>query len=288
MNKKPFYFSIDFEDFSHDLKRSMGDPDPSSNEEALWKSYYKIQEISEQFLGGKKITFFVTGVLARKNPEVVKRIFDDGHEVACHYNFHDNIYLSNRKEFSNELDVAITAIAKIIGEKPLGFRAPNFSINADNIWAYEELAIRFKYDSSYRTSSDINDIVEKRKFIFDGNELYEFFIYGMPILGESFKIRCGGTFFRLFPSELTIKSMEQSFNLGHVPLLYMHPYELTDDFWVPWKDLKYISFNKRFINWARQYQWCKLGHGSVEKKLIDVCRYFEHQGPMKQLIEELF
>ena len=77
----------------------------------------------------------------------------------------------NREEFSNELDSAITAIDEIIGEKPLGFRAPYFSINADNIWAYEELAKRFVYDSSFKTSVHINETLNDGQFDFNGNKL---------------------------------------------------------------------------------------------------------------------
>ena len=120
MEKIPFYFSIDFEDYTHDLGRSIGNPKPESREKALELSYLRLQYFSERFFNGKKITFFVTGVLARKSPELIKRIFDDGHEIGCHYNFHDNINLTTREDFAYNLDAAIESIHEIIGEKPLG------------------------------------------------------------------------------------------------------------------------------------------------------------------------
>jgi len=82
MEKIPFYFSIDFEDYTHDLGRSIGNPEPESREKALELSYLRLQYFSERFFNGKKITFFVTGVLARKSPELIKRIFNDGHEIG--------------------------------------------------------------------------------------------------------------------------------------------------------------------------------------------------------------
>ena len=288
MEKIPFYFSIDFEDYTHDLGRSIGNPKPESREKALELSYLRLQYFSERFFNGKKITFFVTGVLARKSPELIKRIFDDGHEIGCHYNFHDNINLTTREDFANNLDAAIESIHEIIGEKPLGFRAPSFAIDEENTWAYEELAKRFVYDSSFRTSVHINETLNDGQFDFNGNKLYEFCIFGLPILQGNFVVRTGGTFLRLFPVRLTIKAMKKTKELGHTPLIYMHPYEITlnSDFWVSWKDLKYLKLPKRILKWARQVQWCKLGHRRVEKKLQDICELFEHQGPMKLLIDK--
>ena len=77
MEKIPFYFSIDFEDYTHDLGRSIGNPKPESREKALELSYLRAQYFSERFFNGKKITFFVTGILARKSPELIKKIFND-------------------------------------------------------------------------------------------------------------------------------------------------------------------------------------------------------------------
>jgi hypothetical protein len=288
MSKIPFYFSVDFEDFTHDLGRSIGNPEPESREKALKISYQRVQDFSQKFFGGKKITFFVTGILARKFPELVKKMFSDGHEIACHYNFHDNINLTNRHDFAENLDAAIESIKNATGENPLGFRAPNFAIDEENLWAYEELAKRFQYDSSYKTSAHISKTLEGGKLNIDKYSLYEFCIFCLPVLMGSFSIRTGGTFLRLFPSSLIIKAMHKTKELGHIPLLYIHPYELTlnRDFWVPWHDMKYLSFPKRIIKWARQVQWAILGHRGVEKKLSKICEHFEHQGPMRLLINK--
>ena len=43
MEKIPFFFSIDFEDYYHDKKRLMGHKDPTILKDPLWKSYEKIQ-----------------------------------------------------------------------------------------------------------------------------------------------------------------------------------------------------------------------------------------------------
>ena len=101
-------------------------------------------------------------------------------------------------------------------------------------------------------------------------------------------MKSGGTFFRLFPASYTLDTMKKSHELGHIPIIYMHPYELTlnKDFWISWQDYRYLSFFKRIYKWSRQTQWSHLGHYGVERKLEIICNSFEHKGPMRLLIEE--
>ena len=99
-------------------------------------------------------------------------------------------------------------------------------------------------------------------------------------------IRTGGTFFRLFPAKLTIKAMKQAYEKKHMPILYLHPYELLTDkeFWISWKDLRFMDLKPRLSFWLRQNQWSNLGHQTVERKLEKICKVFQHQGPMRELL----
>lgn len=286
--KLPFYFSIDFEDFYYDSLRALNIPNPQSKEKAMFVSYDRITEISKKYFQNRKMTFFVTGILAAKMPLLIKKIHSDGHEIACHYNYHDDINKSDREEFSTNLDIAIERIQDATGQKPLGFRAPNFAIDPENVWAYEELSKRFLYDSSYKTSKDIANLKNQKYFTFNNHRLEEFFIFGSSTIIKNFNIRSGGTFMRLFPVRLTLRTMYEANKLGHIPLIYMHPYELTlnHDFWMTWKDLNNLNLLKRIYTWTRQLQWSHLGHKSVDQKLSHICQYFEHQGPMKSLIKD--
>ena len=78
----------------------MGHKNPAILKDPLWKSYEKIQNLSNNFFNGKKITFFTTGVVARKAPDLLAKISKDGHEIGCHYNFHDSIHKTDKKDFS--------------------------------------------------------------------------------------------------------------------------------------------------------------------------------------------
>ena len=286
MKKIPFFFSVDFEDYYHDKKRQLGHGNPGILEIPLWKSYEKIQNLSKNLFNGKKITFFTTGIVARKAPDLLAKISKDGHEVGCHYNFHDSIHLSNRENFSKNLDIAIESIYKATGTLPKGFRAPNFDIKPNDLWAYEELAKRFDYDSSYITNDSLKNILPEGKFKFGNNNLYEFFIFSNPVLGKRFSLRSGGTFLRLFPAIFTINTMKKTYLKGHTPLLYMHPYEFLNDYeyWIPWKDFINLSLPNHLIKWSRQIQWLKVGNKGVFKKLEKIISVFEHQGPMKILL----
>ena len=286
MKKIPFYFSIDFEDSFHDVQRAIGHKSPGNKEVALYQSYEKIKYICKSYFNNKKISFFVTGILARQFPDLIKQIFNDGHEIGSHYNFHDRVSLSNRRDFANNLDISIKSIEKAIGEKPLGFRAPFFGIENHNLWAYEELAKRFAYDSSFRTSKPISKLKKFKDFEYKDFKLKEFFVYGKPILNTKFSIRTGGTFLRLFSANKTINIMKESFHRGHVPILYLHPYELllNHDFWLNWKDLEPLKTHKKTYYWLRQMQWSHLGHKSVENKIKKISNEFVHVGPMKLLL----
>lgn len=45
MNRLPFYFSIDFEDFSFDYKRENGSSPQTMNVDPLWTSYEEIKSV---------------------------------------------------------------------------------------------------------------------------------------------------------------------------------------------------------------------------------------------------
>jgi len=282
----PFYFSIDFEDFHYDVCRAIGHKNPKNKENALYESYESISKLTKKYFNHKKMTFFSTGILARQFPDLIKKIFDDGNEIGCHYNFHDRISDSNRQEFSRNLDEAITSIESATGEKPIGFRAPFFGIESNNLWAYEEIAKRFKYDSSYRISSKYSDNVLYNHLSKLGLDMKEFFVYEKPLLGNFLKIRTGGTFLRIFSSRMIIKIMQEANSKGHMPLIYLHPYEFNNKkkFWIKWNDLYSLSYLHRTIFWLRQMQWSHLGHSSVESKISHISKFFDHQGPMRQII----
>ena len=110
----------------------------------------------------------------------------------------------------------------------------------------------------------------------------------MPIFNKRIKVRSGGTYFRVFPVSIILKCLIKSYEMGHTPLIYLHPYELNNkkEFWTSWKDLNFLPIRKRIYWWIRQNQWYNFGNRNTIRKLEEICLVFEHQGVMKDLINK--
>ena len=104
----------------------------------------------------------------------------------------------------------------------------------------------------------------------------------MPIFKNYIKIKSGGTYLRVFTSKQIQNCMKNSYRLGHTPIVYLHPYELrAQEFWISWKKLNFLSLKKKSKWWLRQFQWLKLGHNNLEKKVEIICNEFDHIGAIR-------
>jgi len=96
-----------------------------------------------------KATFAVLGSVAEQHPELVKEIYDNGHEIASHAWSHKTLYALGRDAFEVEVKKSVELLKNITGEQPKGFRAPSFSIDNSTKWAFEVLEkYGFEYDAS--------------------------------------------------------------------------------------------------------------------------------------------
>ena len=104
LNMNKVYLTIDFEDWSHDFKRLLNiDVSASIRENAIYQSYEIINNFCKNLKQNSKITFFCTGILAQKYPDIIRQISKDGHEIACHYYFHDLVYQDQPNIFEKNL-----------------------------------------------------------------------------------------------------------------------------------------------------------------------------------------
>lgn len=99
-----------------------------------------------------KVTFFVLGrdVLIAENREIVQDIIKRGHEIANHTMNHftnPSFSLLPRAKKVEEIAHAEEAIFKTTGSKPIGFKAPAYSIN----------------------DGELFDILEKREYLYDSS-----------------------------------------------------------------------------------------------------------------------
>jgi len=111
LNKKIF-LTIDFEDLYFDYKRSLKIKENKEfKEKALWESYQFISTRLELIKKNLKITFFCTGILANKFPDLIKRISRDGHEIACHYFYHDYANKDKINNFEENINFALESLS---------------------------------------------------------------------------------------------------------------------------------------------------------------------------------
>ncbi len=93
-----------------------------------------------------RATFFVQGMVAEKYPELVAEIYKSGHEIGCHGYSHKTLHDLGEAGFEDDVKKALVYLRKY---RPIGYRAPSFSLNEDTIWALQILnKYGFQYDSS--------------------------------------------------------------------------------------------------------------------------------------------
>ncbi len=80
-----------------------------------------------------KATFFVLGTWAEQNPDIMKRIVADGHEIGNHSYNHTHYTAMSQNEMLSDIDKCSKAIKDASGISPILFRAPSGDYNNDVI-----------------------------------------------------------------------------------------------------------------------------------------------------------
>src|SRR5258705_1697622 len=181
---------------------------------------------------GVRATFFVLGLAAEAFPDLVRRIRDDGHEVASHGYSHRPVYGMRPEEFRDDLRRSIALIEDAAGMRVLGYRAPDFSIRGGDLWALEILAEeRVRYDSSIfpfagpRYGVRAAFTLPFRVLPACGSEFVEFPLATFECLGLRLPA-AGGGYFRLFPYRASSSAITRLNRRGGPVTSYFHPYEL--------------------------------------------------------------
>jgi polysaccharide deacetylase family protein (PEP-CTERM system associated) len=94
-------------------------------------------------------TFFVRGDQALQHPALVRGIAAAGHEVAAQLMTAARLADLSPEEFGRQLQQCKTLLEDVAGQRIVGFRAPDFSLTRETLWALDEVVRRgFEYDSS--------------------------------------------------------------------------------------------------------------------------------------------
>ncbi len=85
---------------------------------------------------GVKATFFVVGHRAKKYPELVRKIHQEGHIIGNHSFSHAQFKNRSRSQFQNEILRTEKIIANLVGYRPKLIRPPYGDVNEDQVkWA---------------------------------------------------------------------------------------------------------------------------------------------------------
>ena len=138
--------TFDIEDWFH--ADNLAEVLPRGDWEAFEPRVQRNTEDLLDLLGetGATATFFVLGWIARRYPRLVRRMVDEGHEVASHSDRHRHLYAMSSAELRRDLAAARESLEQVTGRPVLGIRAPSFSISDSVLDCLAEAG--YWYDSS--------------------------------------------------------------------------------------------------------------------------------------------
>jgi polysaccharide deacetylase family protein (PEP-CTERM system associated) len=222
--------SVDFEDWHQLIRRRVGAPSWQLPGPALARQTETLLDLLDEL--NAKATFFVLGMAARAHPHLLEAITQKGHEIGCHGDAHLPVHSQTREQFGADLKAARTTIEKLTGKRPVGYRAPAFSITRATPWAYDVLAAEgFGYDASQHDTPTIRDRAVADSAgphplqVQAGATLWEFPV-AVWRAGPAGGIRIpvgGASYWHLLPTPVLLTGLEHA---GPLAGLYLHPYEL--------------------------------------------------------------
>lgn len=224
-----------------------------------------------------KATFFILGWVAENNPQVVKKIYARGHEIASHGFWHKIVAHQTPSDFKSDMNRSVEVLEQTTGEKVLGYRASSASIQP---WMFDLIAeAGLIYDSSYFPVSyhDVYGCVEgmspSRGIERLPNGLWEVKFSSLAI-GKALLPWSGGGYFRLLPYGLFRWGAKHIQDSTQCFQFYAHPWEFDPE-------------APRLENLKSRYYWRRyvgLTHTCARfRKLLVDFRFI----PIRQALKEL-
>lgn len=178
---------------------------------------------------GVRATFFVLTKVAERYADLIRAVHDAGHEVASHGHGHELLPTITPGQFEQDVSRSVEILTRITGRRPIGYRAPAFSVIESTRWAGPILS-----DLGFTYSSSVFPIKHPRYGIPNAPA----YIHRWP---ECSLIECppatlhrfnrnwpvaGGGYMRLLPGALVRYAIRRINAECRPAVLYMHPYEL--------------------------------------------------------------
>jgi len=176
-----------------------------------------------------RCTFFTVGNVARAYPDLVRRLVDGGHEIACHGSEHTTLDKHDAASFRRDVERCLEDFHRAGARRVSGFRAPCGSLVPSTAWAWQVVAdMGFTYSSS---------IVPVKHPLFGWPDFpvpptrVEAGIWEIPVtVGGPFKLPfAAGTYFRMLPFSLVRHLMRRRMDAGEPLVGYFHPYDIDTE-----------------------------------------------------------
>src|SRR3569833_1028599 len=155
---------------------------------------------------GVKATFFTLGGVAQRHPALIRRIVEQGHELASHGWDHQRVFTMDAASFGADLARTRATLEDAGGVAVTGYRAPSFSLDRRTPWAHRVLAEQgYAYSSSVApVRHDHYGWPEAPRFAhrpLADADLIEVPVTVAEVAGR--KLATGGGYFRQLPAALT-------------------------------------------------------------------------------------
>lgn len=136
--------TFDFDALSPWLQLTTSSPSAISRGELGPIGVERIRRILQEY--GIEASFFTPGHTALAYPDQVESLVADGHELAHHGWVHESLSPLSDEEERSVIERGLSALEKVGGVKPVGFRAPGWDLSYRTIDLLVEYG--FSYDSS--------------------------------------------------------------------------------------------------------------------------------------------
>lgn len=211
----PHLLSVDLEDWYLDVASVAVTPSAAAN--ALARQLAALERILDDT--GVRATFFVLGTTAERYPQHIARLHAAGHEIASHGYRHIKLHDIDRHSFERDIARSAQVLANITGVRPIGYRAPYFSLErADAADAYRALA-----DHGYRYSSSMRGKAAPVR-----SQVQEIPSSAFSIAGWTMPFG-GGGYWRLLPDAAVVGIIGAHDKRGARVATYLHPHELDSE-----------------------------------------------------------
>ena len=180
---------------------------------------------------GVKATIFTVGWVGERDPALIRRLVDAGHEIASHGYGHDRVFNFTPQQFADDIAKTQKILEDATGYAVTGYRAPSFSIDQRTPWAHEILA-----EQGYAYSSSVAPIKHDHygwaaapRFAFRpvaGSNFVEIPVTTVE-LGPKRLAAGGGGFFRILPYAFSKWAVRKvNVHDGRPAIIYFHPWEI--------------------------------------------------------------